>query len=106
MASCLQAQSQDLCHDDTHVVKASINAFILPLSLASTFLSDISSVRNSSHVFYSVCCPSTSIIGSNKMLSFAFFFFSFTFVLASVEFNSWHYHSCKRNARDLDPILI
>lgn len=40
------------------------------------------------------------------LLSFAFVFFSFMFVLASVEFNSWHYHSCKRHARDLDPILI
>lgn len=51
MASCFQAKSQDLCHDDTDVVKASINAFMPPLSLVSTFLSDISSVRNPSHVF-------------------------------------------------------
>lgn len=70
--------------------------------LASTFLLDMLSFRNPYHVF---CYPQTSMIGSNNMLSLPFFFFSLPFVLASVEFNSWHYHSCKRNARDLDPIL-
>lgn len=40
------------------------------------------------------------------MLSVAFIFFSHTFVLASVEFNSWHYHACKLHAIRLDSILI
>lgn len=46
--------SQDLCHGDTAVDTASINASMPPLPLTSTFFSDVLSDRNPFHVFFIV----------------------------------------------------